>query len=455
MGKSCSRRRTALRAGFWARLQNMKKKIDSCDLEKGMYVSKLDRPWKDTHFLFQGFEITDDSALAEIKDLCEFVYIESDYIPGDSQLRPRPVTRASINRNVASGSTVSIESDLGYVLKKPSTRKRWTADKTTLEEELPRAREIEGETRNVLDHTLEEVRLGRPIDSAATKTVIASTVESIISNPDAMGMLSQLKSVDEYTALHSIRVCVLALTFGRHLDMTREELNLLGVGALLHDVGKMKIPTDIINKNDKLTEKEFEIIKTHVSLGVEVLENSPGIASSSIAVAKNHHERYGGGGYASGIKGDIIGVFGMIAGIVDCYDAITSDRTYHTGMTAYEALSKMFQWRTSAFHPGLVEQFIQCMGVYPIGSLVELTTGAIGVVATVNRERRLKPRIALILNSDKQKYQKVRVIDLMHEAVNNPKSAPNIKKVIPAGEYGISPTDYLPLIVNPLGNMEN
>lgn len=431
----------------------MKKKIDSSDLRKGMYVSELDRPWKETPFLFQGFEVKDESMLAEVKNLCEFVYVETDYIAGSNQ--PRPVTPPSVNFTVDTEPKKEAKHDLSYVLDGPPTNKRWAPDQTALEEELPRAREIESATRNVLYTTLEDVRLGRTIDSEATKAVIADMVESIISNPDAMGVLSQLKNADEYTALHSVRVCILALTFGRHLDMTREELNLLGVGALLHDVGKMKIPAEILNKSDTLTEKEFEIVKTHVPLGVKVLENSPGISPLSIEVAANHHERYGGGGYASGSKGNSIGVFGMLAGIVDCYDAITSDRTYHKGMTSYEALSKMYQWRTSAFHPGLIEQFIQCMGVYPIGSLVELTTGAIGVVATVNRERRLKPRVALILNSDKQKYESVKVVDLMQEAIHQPNGAPEIKKVIPAGEYGILPTDYLPLIGNPLETLES
>lgn len=413
-----------------------------------MYISELDRPWKETNFLFQGFEVTDDAMLSEINALCEYVFIETDYIPGSN--KPKSATPPSINIKVTSESDQKTTPDLNYILEGPVTKKRWRPETASLEEELPRARKIESDTRNVLYNTLDDVRLGRTIDSAATKAVIADMVESIISNPDAMGVLSQLKDADEYTALHSIRVCILALTFGRHLEMTREELNLLGVGALLHDVGKMKVPSEILNKEGKLTDKEFEIIKTHVPLGVAVLEKSPGISEYSIEVAANHHERYSGGGYASGIEGSSIGVFGMIGGVVDCYDAITSDRTYHKGMTSYEALSKMYQWRTSAFHPGLIEQFIQCMGVYPIGSLVELSTGAIGVVATVNRERRLKPRVVLILNPEKQKYESVKVVDLMHEAVNNPKGAPEIKKVIPAGQYGILPTDYLPLIDNPL-----
>lgn len=416
----------------------MKKKIKSGDLKKGMYVSELDRPWQDTQFLFQGFEIVDDSTLAQVKNLCKFVYIDLDYIPGSKITRPA----------ISAGSD-NDSKNKNRELDASAANKRWKQDKTTLDEELPRAREIETQTRDVLYSTLEDVRLGRTIDSAATKAVIAKMVESIICNPDAMGVLSQLKNADEYTALHSVRVCILALTFGRHLDMSREELNLLGVGALLHDVGKMKVPIEILNKSEKLTEKEYDIIKTHVPLGVEVLENSPGISPISIQVAANHHERYGGGGYAGGIHGDSIGIFGMVGGVVDCYDAITSDRTYHKGISSYDALSKMYQWRTSAFHPGLVEQFIQCMGVYPIGSLVELTTGAVGVVATINRERRLKPCVALILNSDKQKYETVRTIDLMQESIQNPKGAPDIKKVIPAGEYGILPTDYLPLIGAP------
>lgn len=410
-----------------------------------MYVSELDRPWTSTSFLFQGFEISDEATLQELKDTCEFVYIDTEKA-GDTAEKAKTAQPQAIEYATVTELSIDTTPDLQYVLEGPPTKKRWSPEISTLEEELPKARRIESETRTVLYNTLEDVRLGRTIDSEATKAVIADMVESIIRNPDAMGVLSQLKDADEYTALHSVRVCILALTFGRHLDMTREDLNLLGVGALLHDVGKMRVPVEILNKKGRLTEEEFEIMKSHVPLGVEVLQRSPGIPRASIEVAANHHERYAGGGYANGQQGDNIGVFGMIGGVVDCYDAITSDRSYHKGMTAYDALSKMYQWRNTAFHPGLIEQFIQCMGVYPIGSIVELSTGAIGVVATVNRERRLKPRVALILNSNKQPYDAVKVVDLMSEATRNPTGAPEIKKVIPAGEYGIMPADYLPLI---------
>ena len=422
----------------------MKQKINTSELKLGMWVSELDRPWTSTDFLFQGFELVDNDTIRKLQDLCAYVYVDAEksHVEIKKNAPPPPVVKQTTRVEIPD----DYEPDLDHVLKGPPTKKRWAPQETTLEQELPAARKIETETRSVLYDTLEDVRLGRTIDSEAAKAVIADMVESIIRNPDAMGVLSQLKDSDEYTALHSVRVCILALTFGRHLDFSREDLNVLGIGALLHDVGKMRVPNEILNKKDRLTEEEFEIMKTHVPIGVEVLQNSPGIPHAAIQVAANHHERYGGGGYASGLEGDHIGVFGMIGGVVDCYDAITSDRVYHKGMTSYDALSKMYQWRNSAFHPGLVEQFIQCMGVYPIGSLVELSTGAIGVVATVNRERRLKPRIALILNSEKQPFESVKVVDLMQEAARNPNNAPEIKKVIAAGEYGILPSDYLPLI---------
>lgn len=406
-----------------------------------MYVAELDRPWTQTHFLFQGFEITNDEILDDLKENCDYVYIDIEKgIDLNSNTLPRPSST-----NIKTETSPEVEANLKRILKNQPVKRRWNGDRSTLEEELVEARHIETAALDVLYSTLEDVKLGRTIDSAATKAVIAGMVESIIRNPDAMIVLSQLKDSDEYTALHSLRVCILALTLGRHINLSEEELNLLGVGALLHDVGKMKVPSELLNKSGRLTDKEFEIVKNHVPIGVQILENAKGISPLSIEVAERHHERYDGGGYALGYKGDQIGTFGLIAGIVDCYDAITSDRSYHEGMSAYNALSNMYKWRDTAFQAHLIEQFIQCMGVYPIGSVVELTTGAIGVVATVNRERRLKPCVVLVLNSDKQPYDAPKTINLMLEAQNNPKGAPEIHKVLGTGEYDILPADYLPI----------
>ena len=425
----------------------MKKKISVQDLRPGMYVSELDRPWLETPFLFQGFEILSDEQIEEIKRYCRHVYIDTDE-GHDIQPTFRPVvsiaSRVEVPEDKPRQQTIDLEKVVNNFTPGHRRPPRYH-DVTSVEEEIGRAREIVTTTRETVYNIMDDVRLGRSINTTAAKKVVADMVDSVIRNPDALMCLNQLKNKDEYTALHSLRVCVLALAFGRHLDLTNEELNMLGIGALLHDVGKMKVPNDVLNKPGRLTEHEFELMKSHVPHGVAILDQTHGIAPASIDVARFHHERYGGGGYAGGMKGDRIGLFGSVGAIVDCYDAITSDRCYHIGMSAHDALKKMYSWRGKDFQPLLVEQFIQCMGIYPIGSVVEMNTGSIGVVISVNRQRRLKPKVALVLNADKTPFLPVKVIDLMYQAAESPGREVEIRKVLPPGEHGVIPTKYIPL----------
>jgi putative nucleotidyltransferase with HDIG domain len=422
----------------------MKKKLEVQELRIGMYVSELDRPWLGTPFLFQGFEIRTEEELAQLRRICRFVYIDTEGPPAAQKQPARPALAIASPATPAesaprpAGNIPSFE-----VLAKFSPgqhHKPLYRDEATLEQELPRAREIANKARTLAFTIMDDVRLGRSLPTTEAKAAVADMVESVIRNPDALVCLAQLKKRDEYTVMHSMRVCILALTFGRHLDFTARELNLLGLGALLHDVGKMKIPEHILNKPDRLTPEEFEIIKTHVPHGVAILESHPGIPAESIEVARSHHERYNGAGYIRGLQGDNIGLFGSIGAIVDCYDALTSDRVYHAGVSAYDALGLMYSARRRDFHPELVEQFIQCMGIFPIGCLVELNTGGVGVVVSVNRERRLRPRVALVLTPDKKPYVPSKIVDLMQHGAEL-----EIRKVLPAGTFGINPVDHLPL----------
>ena len=427
----------------------MKKKIAVQDLQRGMYVSELvGRHWRETPFLFQGFEIQSDEQIEEIGRYCRHVYIDTEQ-GNDVSSRPRPAAGASpvlIVSPEKNEPVIKFEKVIERFAPGHRRPPRYQ-DVATLEEEIGHARGIVTETREAVYDIMTDVRLGRSINTSAAKKVVADMVDSVIRNPDALMCLNQLKDKDEYTALHSLRVCVLALAFGRHLDLTDEELNLLGIGALLHDIGKMKVPNDIINKPGKLTDEEFALMKSHVPQGVNILQQTHGISSVSVDVARYHHERYAGGGYATGSKGEQIGLFGSIGGIVDCYDAITSDRSYHTGLSAHDALTKMYSWRGRDFQPLLVEQFIQCMGIYPIGSVVEMNTGSVGVVISVNRRRRLRPRVALVLDTDKRPFTSVRVIDLTQEIVQGGAPGIEIRSVLPAGSFGIDPVHYLPLAV--------
>ncbi|MHB1950268.1 MAG: HD-GYP domain-containing protein [Acidiferrobacteraceae bacterium] len=412
----------------------MTQRIDVADLREGMYVSSLDRPWTTTSFLFQGFEITDQRQIAQLRQLCRHVFIDPE--------RGRGPLRAKTPRSVPSPAGVPAAwppstraGRPGLVVYGPAT--------AAVEQEIGSARALEMRGRNLVQTIMDDVRLGRSLDVAEAQVVVSGMVESIIRNPDALVWFTHLRKVDEYTAIHSLRVCILALTFGRHLGFEAEELKMLGIGALLHDIGKLRVSAEILNKPAGLTQTEYEHIKRHVPEGVKLLEATKGIPPAAIDVARNHHEHYSGAGYVNGLSGDRIGQFGLIGAIVDAYDAITSDRSYKKALSPQEALGKLYQGRGRQFHGELVEQFIQCMGVYPIGSIVEMESGAVGVVVTVNRTRRLRPRIALVLDAEKRACPPGQIVELA-DGAQDTDPCRRIRRVLPAGAYGVDPAACLP-----------
>ena len=408
----------------------MKKKVDVRDLKPGMYVSELDRPWIETPFLFQGFPIQSQSDVEELRRYCEYVLIDLNL---SSVAPPRAANPAELQA----------EFDMLKHNALPRRKPNAYQDRATLEQELPQAREFFGNSKVLIQTIMEDVRLGHALDTQGAKRAVRGLAESVLRNPDALICLSQLKNADEYTALHSVRVCILALAFGRHLGLEEPELHHLGLGALLHDIGKMRVPLDILNKPDRLTEAEFEIIKTHAPEGARILDEHH-IPADVVDIALSHHERYDGRGYMRGLKANQIRRGAVIASIVDCYDAITSDRAYRGAISSHAALKKMYTWRRTDFDETLVEQFIQCMGIYPIGSLVELNTGHVGVVMTINRMRYLRPKLVLVLKEDKTRYGALRVVDLMTHTRDDLGKPWEIKAVLEPGTHGINPADYLP-----------
>jgi putative nucleotidyltransferase with HDIG domain len=426
----------------------MKTKVDVHDLRKGMFVSELDRPWLGTPFMFQGFEIQTDEELAQLRELCQHVYVLSgDDLASPAIRRTKPVTTAPPAARIITKKSkeFAVTETSSRVLPHSGMPPSRYLDQTPVEEELQQAVEVERSARETIYVILDDARLGRSVDTPRAKKVVGQMTESVIRNPDALVWLTHLKKKHEYTALHSLRVCVLALALGRHLGYEPEKLNILGLGALLHDIGKLHVPLDILDKPEALTREEFELMKMHVPNGLKILENAAGVPPAALEVVGRHHERYNGNGYAFGLRGDDIGEFGLISAIADTYDAITSDRSYHLSLSAADALKIIYEGRQKAYHPWLTEQFIQCMGIFPIGSIVELSTGSIGVVITANRARRLRPRVALILSPEKKPYTPANILDLMtvtHDANGKPIE---IKNMLPSGTFGINPTDYIPV----------
>jgi putative nucleotidyltransferase with HDIG domain len=413
-----------------------------------MFVSELDRPWLGTPFMFQGFEIQTDEELGQLRAFCRHVYVLSDDERASLAIQRTRNTAAEVP-----AARVVIQKPPEFAITETSSREiprsgippgRY-ADLTPVEEELQQAVEVERSARETIYSILDDARLGRSVDTPRARKVVGQMTESVIRNPDALVWLTHLKKKHEYTALHSLRVCVLALALGRHLGFSSEKLNILGIGALLHDIGKLHVPIEILDKPEALTREEFEIMKLHVPNGLKILENAEGIPRAALEVVGRHHERYNGNGYAFGLSSDDIGEFGLISAIVDTYDAITSDRSYHLSLSAADALKIIYEGRQKAYHPWLTEQFIQCMGIFPIGSIVELSTGSIGVVITANRARRLRPRVALILSPEKKPYTPANILDLM-TVTHDPNGKPiEIRNMLPSGAFGINPTDYIPM----------
>lgn len=425
----------------------MPKKVFIRDLKPRMYVCSLDRPWSETPFLFQGFEITGEAELSQLRQYCRYVYIAVDSDPHsaprvrarDAPARPSAV----VDKKAGRTPLLALVEDTPTPARSRRVYQDYQ-DQTTLDEEVEAIKQTHVQATALVYEMLEDARLSRSFNTAGAKQVVAAMAESVLRNPDALVCFTHLKRKDEYTAQHCLRVCILGLAFGRHLGYDTDTLNALGIGCLMHDLGKMKVPLAILNKPGRLTEQEREIMKRHVPLGVAMLEDAKGFSPAAIEVARSHHERYGGAGYINHLKGGEIGEFGLIGAIVDTYDAITSDRVYHAGIATLTALGQMYEWRERDFEPMLMEQFIQCMGVFPIGSVVRLNTGEIGVIRTRNRTRHLKPQVLVVLAPDHTPYATPKTIDLMYDTTSDARPY-TIKEVLASGAHGINPMDYLPV----------
>jgi HD-GYP domain-containing protein (c-di-GMP phosphodiesterase class II) len=416
-----------------------KVKIDVEDLQVGMYVDSLDRPWIETPFLFQGFPVNNQDDIDELKNYCKFVYIDVEKgLPPKLERRTVVVAQKASAVEVDSGINKSI-SLRNSLTQHPEIHYEETA---SLAEEMGAAKEVQGAIWKSIESITEDIRNGKHPDLPMVKQAIKPMVESVLRNPDAFMWLAMLKAKDEYSYNHTLSASVLATNFGRTLGLPKKELQNLAMGAMLFDIGKNKIPDNLLKKPSRLTSKEFEYVKKHVEIGVKLLTNSEGITKEIIHMVYCHHERHDGSGYPRGLLGDAIPPYGKIASIVDCYDAIISKRPYAEPLTPHEATSKLYEWRNHAFQAELVEQFIQSIGIFPTGTLVELTTGQVGAVIAQNKTRRLRPRVMIILDENKAPYGNFPIIDLVSETEDKDGNSLEIVHGLEANAYGIDPNDF-------------
>lgn len=382
----------------------------------GMYVVELDRAWTETAFLFQGFRIRQQQEIRLLQEICQYVWVDA---------------RRSVGiRQQARENQAAQEVDLQPLIGKVS----FSAEMAQAEPAYQAARE---QSLRIL----QAVRLGQALDVATVKEVVKGCVESILRNPAAMLWLARIKHKDEYTSEHSLRVAILSIALGRELGLLPLQLEQIGVCGMLHDVGKIKVPEEILNKPGALTPEELLIMQSHATEGRKLLLSNQQVTAATVDVAYSHHERLDGRGYPRGLDAARIPYFAKIVAVVDSYDAINSDRVYSKGKSSLESLRILFDARDSHFDADVVKAFIHLIGIYPPGEIVEFSNGEVGIIIGCPPGNKLKPRVLIVLDEGKQRC-KERVVDLQ-EAPRDICGRPyRVKEVLSCGAFGISIDEY-------------
>ena len=374
----------------------MTKKIDVRQLRPGMYVADLGSDWMAHPFLRSKLMIKDEAMVAKIID----AGIHEVYIDPSKGL---DVVDAPTHNEVER----ELEEQMLQVAAEAPVQRRISAD-----EEMGKAKKIHAEANRIIHDIMRDVRLGEQVRLEKVEPAVEQMTESILRNGGALLSLCRVKNKDDYTFLHSVSVCALQVSFCRALGMDAATIHLAGIGGLLHDIGKVKVPDRILNKAGRLTDEEFTVMKCHVTESKKILDQTAGISEISVQVAYQHHERHDGSGYPEGLKGEAISQMGKMAAICDVYDAITSDRVYHKGLAPHEALRKIFEWSKFHFDPALVQQFLRTIGIYPVGTLVMLESGRLAIVMEQGEGSLLQPTVKVVYDSQRRCYIEAQMVDL-------------------------------------------
>lgn len=373
------------------------KKISVEQLQTGMYIHDINCGWMDHPFVANHFVVKDKGIIAKIIRLgIHEVYI--DILRGYDVQTDAPTVDEVRHE---------IEEQFFSIAEEPQKPIR-----VPLQVEKVQAERLHAEANQIVRGLICDIRLGKQIEMEKVEPMVEKMVDSIFRNPDALLPLGRLKDHDDYTFQHSVSVCALMIAFARGMDLDHSTIRELASGALLHDVGKAKVPDGILNKPAKLTDAEFAKMKSHVVQSMLILQNTPGVSDIALAVAGQHHERFDGSGYPNKLKGEGISLYGRMGAIVDVYDAITSDRVYHKGIPPTEALGKLLEWSKFYFDPILVRKFVKTLGIYPTGSLVRLESGRLGVVLEQHPEQLMLPLVKVFFDSVSRLYFEPEIIDL-------------------------------------------
>ena len=299
-------------------------------------------------------------------------------------------------------------------------------------------RRLYQEARELQGKFIRHLKAGEPIDITPLAAVAEEMVDTMFTHGDAMLCLARIRAKDAYLMEHSMNVAILLANFGRYLGLERNVLKELTLGGLLHDVGKIMTPDEVLNKPGKLTDEEFGVMRQHVVHSYDILSNTAGITPTMLEVAANHHERLDGTGYPQRLKGDQLSLYTRMSGIVDVYDAVTADRVYKQGMQPTQAFRILLKGINQHFDAELVTKFIKCMGVYPVGTLVQLSNQRLAVVMQRNEQQPLKPVVKVIYHATQRHYLEVQWLDLARNGGQE-----SIESTVDPKEFGINLANFV------------
>ncbi|MGH1470561.1 MAG: HD-GYP domain-containing protein [Cellvibrionaceae bacterium] len=401
------------------------KRISVDELQVGMYVAELSNEWiPDTNARKHGL-IKRESAIEQVRRFgIAHVYIDADKgadcangILLEEVNEHFENQLGTIERDFVSGESSIHSHSLGDV---------------PLEEELENAKEIHVDALSLVSQVMNDVKMGGVVDLQPVEDMADSISESIRRNQNALSCFTRMRHKDEYLMEHSFSVAVLMGVLARSMRVNGDDLHQMVTGALLHDIGKIQIDENILNKPGSLTPEEWEEMKRHVEYGEVVMEQTKDVPLMIKQMCQQHHERLDGTGYPRGLSNEAITLHGRMTAIVDVYDAITADRCYHKGMTPSEAMKKLVEWSGDHLDKDIVYQFIACMSIFPAGSLVELDNRQLAFVRESNLKKQRAPLVEIVWDIKNQSPLPKQLINL-----SLPSNSLKIVRAVDPNDFGI------------------
>jgi HD-GYP domain-containing protein (c-di-GMP phosphodiesterase class II) len=427
--------------------------VSVADLKIGMFVAEPDCPWSEFSFAFQGFVISTPGQVDTFQQKCRFVYVDRSrslnehYAPPTTE-RDGPL-KASLFQNVASNEAKAgrHQFSLSEQERRQARRRRFldflhsqkdSGDAQALSRELIYIEPRYDQLVDAMQRAFQSFADGKDVEIHSLREGLRDIAGSLQRNADAVMWLLRLKQRDQYSFDHAMDVSVNMILLGTHIGWRDQQLVDLGLAGMMQDIGKIQLPAELLAKKASLTADERNLVRSHVASSLEILYSQANLPPGVVVTVARHHERWDGSGYPRRLKFEQIGLAAEIAGLADSFCAMLKDKPYRNALGHQEALEELHNLRGKEFNPALMEQFVQCVGLYPIGIMVELNTGEVGVVIQQNRVQRARPRIVVMLDANKRQVSVYRVIDLRDQA----NAHLRVAKALPHNAYGLAANDY-------------